>query len=194
MKKLRCWAGVLIFVAFGAAAQASFATELSEVIASSIELEGFLLDAFAMEEIEGGLPRACHDPNYDPIENACLNNKGQKYVSGENDCDIWAEKVLRESGKDITSIWGSAKTTTISGHRVKLAKQLKNDAPQGWSIQIIDSGHVALMRVNSDGSADLYHQGENRNLDSTVTWESRGYHYSNVRNARWGNERKFWGL
>ncbi|MCX7028083.1 MAG: hypothetical protein NT061_11540 [Spirochaetes bacterium] len=145
-----------------------------------------------MEEVTGGLPRCCRDLDYDPIEDKCLNNKGQAYVEGRNDCDIWVENVLKQACIDISPIWGAASRTTIKGHEAILIDKLVDVAPTGWSIEIIDDSHVALIKVNADGSADLYHQGENRNLDSTTTWESRGYHYSDANDHCWGNSRRYW--
>ncbi|MFZ3110663.1 MAG: hypothetical protein WA234_08280 [Rectinemataceae bacterium] len=195
MKNLRCWAVLLVFVAFGTATQTAFATESPELIASAIELEGFLLDDTAMEEIEGGLPRACHDPNYDKYFNSCMNNKGQDYKDAKNDCDIWAEKVLKDAGNDISIQWDPATTTSVAGHMKKLGGKLLDEAPLGWSIEFIDNNHVALVRRNNDGSADLFHQGYNSATPTTEAWVgSRGYHYKNATSARWGKKHspKFW--
>ena len=194
MKK-SCWRVVFAFlVLLGASTELAFATESSDGILTAIDLEGKIMDAIEMEEILGGLPRACHDPNYDPIENACLNNKGQVYQPGENDCDIWVETVLKQAGIDISNSWGNASSNGVSGHVKKLLGQLSNQAPQGWSVEIIDGSHVALVRVNNDGSADLYHQGYNRASSTTEEWEgSRGYNYNNASSVRWGKRSsQFW--
>lgn len=156
-------------------------------------LDGVFLTAAEMEGIVGGLPRCCHHPRYDAIEDKCLNNKGQKYNGGVNDCDIWAENNLREAGIDIASKWGPAKTTSVRGHMEKLKGELTATAPLGWSIEFIDNTHVALVRVNEDGSADLYHQGYNAVTPYSEAWEgSRGYHYRNSRSAYWGDTPRFW--
>jgi len=195
MKNLRCWAVLLVFVTFCTVTQTALATEPSEVIASTIELEGFLLDGSAMEEIEGGLPRACHDADYDKYFNSCMNSKGQKYVEGENDCDIWAQEGLRNAGKDISGLWGDASSTTVEQHMKILSGKLSDEMPLGWSIEFIDNNHVALVRRNNDGSADLFHQGFNSKTPTSDEWEgSRGYHYKNAKSARWGRKHspKFW--
>ena len=194
MTYLRCWAIVVFFVAFGATVQTAFATEPTEIIVPSIVLEGFLLDDSDMEKIEGGLPRACRDLKYDSLENSCLNNKGQDYQDAKNDCDIWLEDRVKDSGKDISKRWDPAATTTVAGHMKKLEGQLLDEAPLGWSVEFIDGSHVALVRVNEDGSADIYHQGQNRETPTTKRWKgSRGYHYSEARSAYWGKQStKFW--
>ena len=194
MKKLRCWAGLIVLVFLGASSPALFATESTGDILNAIDLAGQSMDVTEMDEILGGLPRACHDPKYDPIENACLNNKGQVYVDGVNDCDIWVETVLKQAGVDISSSWGKASSTSVSGHAKKLSGKLSNKAPEGWSVEFIDGSHVALVRVNEDGSADLFHQGTNRETRTTQKWKgSRGYNYKKASSAYWGDEsRKFW--
>jgi hypothetical protein len=160
-----------------------------------IELDGQPLALAEMEEATGGLPRGCRDLDYDPIEDKCLNNKGQEYEKGTNDCDIWVEKVLGQAGIEISSKWGAAFSTDVKGHVQILSGQLLKEAPLGWSIEIIDEGHVALVRVNTDGSADLYHQGLNRRTSTTEKWEgSRGYHYENASSACWGDSSRFWGF
>ena len=190
-KKLYCVLLIAVFF-FGLSGLEVSAEDLTGELTAVIDLDGLPLGTSEMNEIFGGLPRCCHDPEYDPIEDKCLNNKGQRYKEGVNDCDIWVETVLKQAGVDISSQWGPAKSTNVSGHRTRLLSKLKGQVSQGWSIQIIDSSHVALIRVNSDGSADLYHQGENRNPDTTTTWEARGYHFSSARNARWGDSREYW--
>jgi len=195
MKNLRCWAIFVVFVAFGITAQTAFATEPSEVIVPSIVLEGFLLDDATMEEIEGGLPRACHDPKYDPYFNSCMNKKGQKYNDGVNDCDIWAQETLKDGGMDISGRWRDAHSTSVAEHMKILSGELTDEMPLGWSIEFIDNNHVALVRRNDDGSADLFHQGYNSKTPTTEAWEgSRGYHYKDAKSARWGkkNSPKFW--
>lgn len=185
---------ILLFV-FGGSGQAVSALELTGDILRVIDLEGLTLGTSEMDGILGGLPRCCHDSNYDPIEDKCLNNKGQKYVEGINDCDIWVETVLRQAGIDISAQWGSAKDTRIKGHQKLLSMKLQNSAPLGWSIQIIDEAHIALIRINKDGSADVYHQGYNEKTDVTEPWEgSRGYHYKNYKSAFWGKDRSFWAF
>lgn len=156
-------------------------------------LAGMPLNDAEMDAAEGGLPRCCHDAQYDPIEDKCLNNKGQEYERGENDCDIWVENVLGEAGYDIASRWGSAKTTSVDGHMKILAGQLLDEAPAGWSIEFIDRDHVALIRVNDDGSAEVFHQGKNAETAVSREWKgSRGYHYVQARSHAWGNSRKYW--
>ena len=134
--------------------------------------------------------------NYDPIGDKCLNNKGQAYENGINDCDIWVEKVLGLAGIDISGLWGPASSTDVAGHVRILSEQLLSQAPAGWSIEIIDGSHVALVKVNGDGSADLYHQGNNRGTPTTEWWQgSRGYHYENAGSAYWGDSApRFWGF
>lgn len=156
-------------------------------------LAGMALSEEEMGAVEGGLPRCCHDANYDPIEDKCLNNKGQEYERGENDCDIWVENVLSEAGYDIASRWGSAKSTSVDGHMKILAGQLIDEAPAGWSIEFIDRDHVALIRVNDNGSADVFHQGKNMATEVSEEWKgSRGYHYIKARAHSWGKSRKYW--
>ena len=181
---------LFVVVAFGAAAQEG------GLAAAEIELDGQPLLVSEMEEVTGGLPRCCDDLNYDPIEDKCLNNKGQAYEKGQNDCDIWVEKVLGLAGIDISGLWGPASSTDVAGHVRILSEQLLSQAPAGWSIEIIDGSHVALIKVNGDGSADLYHQGNNRETITTREWEgSRGYHYENASSAYWGDSApRFWGF
>jgi hypothetical protein len=156
-------------------------------------LPGVPLELSEMEETVGGLPRCCHDLDYDPIEDKCLNNKGQEYVPGKNDCDTWIEKVLSQAGIDISPRWGNARATSVGRHVRILDGKLSDKAPLGWSIQIIDNEHVTLMRVNKDGSADVYHQGFNHSTPTSEPWEgSRGYHYDNARDGYWGDRREFW--
>lgn len=156
-------------------------------------LAGMPLNEAEMGAVEGGLPRCCHDAEYDPIEDKCLNNKGQVYERGENDCDIWVENVLSEAGYDIASRWGSAKTTSVDGHMKILADQLTDEAPKGWSIEFIDREHVTLVRVNDDGSAEVYHQGINAKTAELKEWKgSRGYHYVKSSMHKWGSNRKYW--
>ena len=158
-------------------------------------LAGMPLSEAEMGAVEGGLPRCCHDVEYDPIEDKCLNNKGQKYERGVNDCDIWVEKILRDAGVDIASRWGRAKATSVKEHMKILAGKLIDKAPKGWSIEFVDNDHVALIRVNDDGSADVYHQGFNYKTPTTVAWEgSRGYHYSQVEAHTWGDRRMYWNF
>ena len=161
MKKLLAVFMLFVLVALTVAAQ-----EMNASI-FLIDIEGVPLQLSELADTLGGLPRCCHDLDYDPIEDKCLNNKGQKYIDGVNDCDTWVEKVLSQAGIDISSRWGNAKITTVSGHVSILAEQLKGKMPDGWNIEIIDTNHVALTRVNKDGSADVYHQGKNRNEDDT---------------------------
>ena len=164
--------------------------------AAAIELEGRPLAEVEMEEVTGGLPRCCDDLDYDPIEDKCLNNKGQPYEANGNDCDIWVENVLKQACIDISGIWGAASRTTVGGHEAILVDRLVSIAPAGWSIEIIDGSHVALIRVNTDGSADIFHQGHNRATDTMEAWDgSRGYHYESARSAYWGDTApRFWGI
>lgn len=156
-------------------------------------LAGMPLNELEMGAVAGGLPRCCHNADYDPIEDKCLNNKGQEYERGENDCDIWVENVLSEAGYDISNRWGNAKTTSVDGHMRILAGQLIDKAPKGWSIEFVDKDHVALIRVNDDGSADVYHQGKNAETAVLKEWKgSRGYHYNQTKAHAWGNSRKYW--
>ncbi|MDX9828123.1 MAG: hypothetical protein RBT73_10305, partial [Spirochaetia bacterium] len=156
-------------------------------------LEGEYLTEAEMEDIVGGLPRMCHHPQYDAIEDKCLNNKGQEYLGGINDCDIWAENNLHAAGYEIATKWGSAQSKSVKQHIETLKGQLTDSAPLGWSIEFINNSHVALVRVNSDGSADLFHQGYNAATPNSDAWEgSRGYHYSNAKSAYWGDNPKFW--
>jgi hypothetical protein len=196
MKRSRWWVVFAFLVLLGASTELAFATESVGGLLTAIDLEGKIMDAIEMEEILGGLPRACHDPNYDPIENACLNNKGQKYIDGVNDCDIWAEKVLGEAGISIVNRWGPAKTTKVKGHEIILANELSNVAPAGWSVEVIsygsESGHIALVRTNNNGSADVYHQGSYINSSGVETWESHGIHYPSAKSHRWGKNRSYW--
>jgi hypothetical protein len=113
-----------------------------------------------------------------------------------NDCDIWVENVLKMACVDISGIWGKACDTTVRGHEAILLDRLVDVAPLGWSIEIIDGSHVALIRVNVDGSADLYHQGFNKATKTTEKWSgSRGYHYEDARSAYWGGTKpRFWGI
>ena len=160
---------------------------------AQILLAGMPLNEAEMGAVEGGLPRCCHDANYDPIEDKCLNNKGQEYERGLNDCDIWVENVLSEAGYDIAGRWGSAKSTSVDGHMKILAGKLMDEAPKGWSIEFIDRDHVALVRVNDDGSSDVFHQGKNMATEVSKEWKgSRGYHYAQARSHAWGNSRKYW--
>jgi hypothetical protein len=160
-----------------------------------IELNGQPLALAEMEEATGGLPRCCRDLDYDPIEDKCLNNKGQPYKENENDCDIWIENNLKQSCIDIASKWGSASSTTVPEHLKNLFGQMVSEAPLGWSIEFIDGTHVALIRVNNDGSADIFHQGFNKATSTAAMWEgSRGYHYENAHSAYWGNNPQFWGF
>ena len=189
MKKLIAFLILAALAVYGITAQNSIAAF------AHIDLEGQSLQLSEMEEIIGGLPRCCHDPEYDAIEDKCLNNKGQPYREGTNDCDIWVENVLRQAGVDVSSAWGSARATTAKGHETILSSKLTDKAPLGWSIEIADSNHVSLVRVNADGSVDVYHQGMNINCDTTVTWESRGKNFSNnafLRRGNGNNERKYW--
>ncbi len=160
---------------------------------SDFLLAGMPLNEAEMDAAEGGLPRCCHDAEYDPIEDKCLNNKGQDYERGTNDCDIWVENVLSEAGYNIASRWGSAKTTSVDEHMRILAGQLLDEAPKGWSIEFVDRDHVALIRVNDDGSADVFHQGKNAETAVSKEWRgSRGYYYVQARAHAWGNSRKYW--
>jgi hypothetical protein len=189
MKTLLAILAISMLAASGAAAQNGGSGGIK------IELDGQPLALMEMEEATGGLPRCCRDLDYDPIEDKCLNNKGQEYEKGTNDCDIWIEKVLRQAGIEISSKWGPAFSTDVKGHVQILSGQLLKEAPQGWSIEIIDGSHVALIRVNANGSADLYHQGLNGRTSTTEKWEgSRGYHYENVSTACWGDSPRFWGF
>jgi hypothetical protein len=77
----------------------------------------------------------------------------------------------------------------------RLKGELTATAPLGWSIEFIDNTHVALVRVNEDGSADLYHQGFNKATPTSKAWQgSRGYHYPNSEGVNWGTIRSFWKL
>ncbi len=191
-KKFCCVLLIAVFF-FGLSGLEVSAEDLTGELTAVIDLDGLPLGTLEMNEIFGGLPRCCHDPEYDPIEDKCLNNKGQRYKEGVNDCDIWVETVLKQAGTDISNQWGSASSTSVAGHVKILSDQLLDQPPLGWSIEIIDDGHVALVRVKADGSADLYHQGLNRRTPTTEKWEgSRGYQYRNSRNACWGNRSRFW--
>jgi hypothetical protein len=190
MKKLLYGLILMLLVALGR--PGVYATTLDDSTPFG-GLEGKSLTETEMEGIVGGLPRCCHHPRYDAIEDKCLNNKGQGYDEGINDCDIWAENNLYQAGHNIATKWGSAKTTSVKGHMEKLKGQLTDTAPLGWSIEFINNSHVALVRVNDDGSAYLFHQGYNAATSSSEAWEgARGYHYSNSRSAYWGDNPKFW--
>lgn len=192
MKKLVYSAILVLLVFLGRPAWAASATEADNP-AMFLELEGESLSQAEMEDILGGLPRCCHLSNYDNIEDKCLNNKGQVYEKSINDCDIWLENVLLQGGIDISAIWGAAKSTSVSRHSELLRGKLSTTAPLGWSIEIIDNSHVALVRINKDGSADLFHQGYNAGTNPTNGWEgSKGYHYSDSKKVNWGNSRRFW--
>ena len=193
MKKKFCSVILIAVFVFGLISMQASAEDLTDESMVAIDLDGLPLGASEMDEIFGGLPRGCHDPDYDPIEDKCLNNKGQRYKEGVNDCDIWVETVLKQAGTDISNRWGSASSTSVAGHVKILSGQLLDQPPLGWSIEIIDDGHVALVRVKADGTADLYHQGVNRRTPKTEKWEgSRGYQYRNTRNACWGAKSRFW--
>ena len=157
-------------------------------------LEGQSLSEAEMEDIVGGLPRCCHHPRYDAIEDGCLNNKGQKYDEGYNDCDIWIENVLMEKGINIASKWGSAKSTSVRNHRERVKNQLSTTQPEGWSIMIIDESHVAITRLNPNGSIDIFHQGRNRGSDNKEVWEARGYSYSNRNQMKWDGKIEYWAF
>ena len=189
MKTLFAILALTLLVVTGIGAQEAAGTVVD------IELDGRQLALAEMEEATGGLPRCCDDLNYDPIEDKCLNNIGQNYEGGSNDCDLWIENVLGQACINISAAWGPAFTTSVQGHIQVLSGQLSDYAPQGWSIEFIDGSHVALIRVNADGSADLYHQGLNAKTPTTISWEgSRGYHYSDARSACWGDEPRFWSF
>jgi len=194
MKKLVYGTILVVLVFLSRPAWAASATE-ADIPAIFFQLDGESLSQADMEDILGGLPRCCHLSNYDNIEDKCLNNKGQSYLAGENDCDIWIENVLQQSGIDISDVWGSARNTSVKGHLKALKGKLRKNASLGWNIQIIDESHVALVRVNKDGSADLFHQGFNRGSPESAAWQgSRGYHYTNANSANWGDSRYFWPL
>ncbi len=194
MKKLMYGTILVVLVFLGRPARAASATEV-DIPVMFLELEGENLSQADMEDILGGLPRCCHLRNYDNIEDKCLNNKGQSYLAGENDCDIWIENVLRQGGIEISGIWGNARNTSVKGHIKALKGRLRRTASTGWNIQIIDESHVTLVRVNEDGSADLFHQGFNRGSSESAAWQgSKGYHYSNANSANWGDSRYFWAL
>ncbi|MDX9826296.1 MAG: hypothetical protein RBT73_00990 [Spirochaetia bacterium] len=192
MKKIVYGLILILFVVSGRVGLAAAALDDSSPFSV---LEGEYLTEAEMEDIVGGLPRCCHDPQYDAIEDKCLNNKGQKYEKAINDCDIWTENNLSQAGYNIASKWGPAKTTSVKGHMEKLKGELTDTAPIGWSIEFIDNSHVALVRVNEDGSADLFHQGNNAGRTPEEDWEgARGYHYSNAKSAYWGKTRSFWNF
>lgn len=175
-----------------AIAPAAAAREAAAGLAAVVELEGLPLAAAELEETIGGLPRCCSNLNYDSLEDKCQNNKGQRYKKGKNDCDIWVEKRCRDAGEDISDRWGPAADTEVKDHARILKDELQDSPAKGWNIVIIDDEHIALMRYNANGSADVYHQGKNKNADSTITEESRGYYYNSVNDFRWGNNRKYW--
>ncbi len=192
MKKLVYGTILVVLVFLSRPAWAASATE-ADIPAIFFQLDGESLSQADMEDILGGLPRCCHLSNYDNIEDKCLNNTGQLYEPSINDCDIWIENVLKKGGIDISRRWGSASNTSVKGHVEKLRGQLVDRAPIGWSIEIIDNIHVALIRVNSDGSADVFHQGYNASTPTSEEWNgSRGRHYTNAASAQWGKSRKYW--
>lgn len=193
MKKLVYGTILVVLVFLSRPAWAASATE-ADIPAIFFQLDGESLSQADMEDILGGLPRCCHLSNYDNIEDKCLNNKGQSYLAGENDCDIWIENVLNQGGIDIASRWGSAKNTSIRDHRQRIVKQLRKTQPKGWSIMIIDASHAALTKLNDDGSIDIYHQGQNLNSDGSTTWESRGHHYNNKNEMGWKGSIEYWAI
>ncbi len=88
--------------------------------------------------------------------------KKGEYDLGTFDCDIWVQETLKNLGKDITEQWNDAKTTNVAGHEQALEGQTTNTPDNGWSVVLMTDSdkysinHTGLIRVNDDGSCDLY--------------------------------------
>jgi hypothetical protein len=122
---------------------------------------------------------------------AADENLGQPYESGKNDCDIWVEKRTQNAGKDVSSAWGSAVDNSVADHLKTIGADAIDKPKKGPNVFFQGEDHTGLLLVNSNGSADVYHQGWN---PASRKWDSETKHYSSVSafEGAWSGTKKYW--
>jgi hypothetical protein len=131
------------------------------------------------------------------LRRAAEDNLGQEYKRGENDCDIWIERVLIQAGIDPREFFaGPASGKSVEEHIAaavergvipveKLAPNI--DLPEGVYVVFMGASarglreHAGLLFVNRDGTVNLYHSSSDRTgLPEGAVPTSRVERYDNV--------------
>jgi RHS repeat-associated protein len=132
----------------------------------------------------GNNPVKYTDPNGmwdENVEVAVNNNLNQTYEYGVNDCDIWVETVLEESGVAMPDSWSSATSTNVATHIQEMQNDLQDAPAQGTNIVFQGNTHILIIGVNTDGTVDVAHQGWNSIPNAEGKNEySRQIQYANV--------------
>jgi len=108
------------------------------------------------------------------LRRAAEDNLGQEYKRGENDCDIWIERVLIQAGIDPREFFaGPASDKSVEQHiaaavergvvPVEKRDTNINNLPEGVYVVFMGASargfreHAGLLFVNKDGTVNLYH-------------------------------------
>lgn len=84
------------------------------------------------------------------------------YTFGSWDCDIFVQTVLKDYGKDISGLWGDARSNDVAAHSRNLAGMTSSQPGSGWSVVMMTESskysinHCGLAYINSDGSVNFY--------------------------------------
>jgi len=130
--------------------------------------------------------------SYELILISVTQKLGQEYIPGINDCDIWVEDVFFYAGINLSSRWGPARSTTVSGHTGRIADELSPIPDMEWNVFFQGYNHTGIIKVNMNGSVDIFHNGWNPD----EIWESRTYHYISVEEfeRRWSGQKVYWPI
>jgi RHS repeat-associated protein len=112
---------------------------------------------------------------------AVESNNKQEYIKGENDCDIWVEKVTKDAGVSLPSSWSPAEKTTVATHVEEMKDELQDKPSPGLNLVFHNNNHAMLVYLNDDGTVDLAHNTSNPETKNLVytNGNSENYTYDN---------------
>ena len=125
------------------------------------------------------------------LEQAINSNLNQQYISGTNDCDIWAYEVMNQSGhyvKGFSNPWGN----NCANHYNNVAAANSDELYNSGQLQTgqyylgINQGHAFLVQRNSDGTfnvAQQTHPGSASTITYGMSADQFNSNYGNSLNA-----------
>jgi RHS repeat-associated protein len=131
-------------------------------------------------------------PTNELIFISIMQKLGEEYISGVNDCDIWIEDAFSNAGINLSDLWGPSQSTSIDTHMKIIANELSKIPAETWDVFFQNRDHAGIIRINNDGSIDVFHNGRNPG----DIWESRAYHYNSVKEfeIRWSGGKQYWHI
>jgi hypothetical protein len=126
------------------------------------------------------------------LKKAVDSHANEVYKKGENDCDIWVEKVLNEAGKILPNNWSPAADTKAPLQIENLKNEIKNHLSLGANIAFHNNNHAMVVYINTDNTVNVAHITSNPNTLTNPDGNAEELKYTNIASFEkdWGGKEK----